>query len=374
MIYRFGLFEVDTAAAELRRKGLLVRIQDQPVRLLIALLEARGQVVSKAQLRSQLWGRDIHVEIDGALSVAVAKLREALGDDAANPRFVATVPRRGYQFIAPVETENGRQTSEPPADSVVPSPIEERESAKSGGGFSKPAIASMIGILLAAGGFSTYVWIRAKHHDPVHSLIVADFANSTGDAVFDGSLRRAAIVQLSQSPWLHIDSDAAIDNALQSLNRPPSQGRVSSEMARQACQPLQADAILSGSISRRASDDYLVLMEIQRCGGGEPLDRASAEAKGRDRVLDALGRMLSDVRQDLGESKATVDRFNVPVEQATTDSLEALNAYRVGYDLRSQGRSRDSIPYFKAAILLDSRFAMAYEQLGSAYTNLGEEK
>jgi tetratricopeptide (TPR) repeat protein len=84
--------------------------------------------------------------------------------------------------------------------------------------------------------------------------------------------------------------------------------------------------------------------------------------------------MLADVRRELGESKGTVERFNIPLEQATTDSLEALNAYRVGYDLRSQGRSQDSIPYFKAAILLDPRFAMAYEQLGSAYTNMGEEK
>jgi eukaryotic-like serine/threonine-protein kinase len=101
MIYRFGLFEVDTAAAELRRKGLLVRIQDQPIRLLIALLEARSQILSKEQLRAQLWAQDIHVEVDGALSVAVAKLREALGDHAANPRFIETVPRRGYRFIAP---------------------------------------------------------------------------------------------------------------------------------------------------------------------------------------------------------------------------------------------------------------------------------
>jgi len=374
MIYRFGLFEVDSATAELRRKGLLIRIQDQPIRLLVALLESHGQIVSKDQLRSQLWNQNIHVEVDGALSVAVAKLREALGDDAANPRFVATVPRRGYQFIAPVEIVKRRETVEQPTNLHSSSSPEIQKAVDGHSGFSNPAIASLVVTLVAAVGVSAYIWMRARQHDPVHELIVTDFANSTGDAVFDGSLRRAAIVQLSQSPWVHIDADAAIDNALQSLNRPPSQGRITPEMARQACQLLNADAILSGSISRRQTDNYLIDLEIRRCGDGKRLSRASAEIKGRDGVLGTLGQLLASIRQDLGESRATMERFNVPLQEATTDSLEALNAYRVGYDLRSKGRSPDSIPYFKAAILLDPRFAMAYIQLGSAYTNMGEEK
>ena len=369
MIYRFGLFEVDTAAAALRRKGLLIRIQDQPIRLLIALLEARGQIVSKEQLRSHLWGQDIHVEVDGALSVAVAKLREALGDDAGNPRFVETVPRRGYRFIAPIESDAARESAEPPA---IPISVESRSPEKTRGGFSKPALISIAVLALATGGVAAYKWMRTK--PAIHSLIVTDFTNSTGDAVFDGSLRRAAIVQLAQSPWLYIDADSAIDHALQNLNRPPSQGQVTPEMARQVCRPMQADAILSGSISRRDSDNYRIELEIHRCGGGKLLSRTSAEVKGRDGVLSTLGGLLVNVRQDLGESRAMTERFNTPLKEATTDSLEALNAYHVGYDLRSKGRSLDSIPYFKAAILLDPKFAMAYEQLGSAYTNMGEEK
>lgn len=378
MIYRFGLFEVDTAAAELRRKGLLVRIQDQPVRLLVALLDARGQVVTKERLRSQLWAQNIHVEVDGAISVAVAKLREALGDDAANPRFIETVTRRGYRFIAPIETGIVEEAAALPAAPVAAPEVQTQPgSGQRGPGLSKVAVASLAGlvvVLLGAGVVAAYKWVRAKPHDPVHSLIVTDFANNTGDAVFDGSLRRAAIVQLQQSPWLYIDADAAIDNALQNLNRPPSQGRVTPEMARQTCQPLQADAILLGSISRRGTDNYQFELEIQRCGDGKRLSRASAEIKGRDRVLGSLGQLLASVRRDLGESRAMIEHFNTPLREATTDSLEALNAYRVGYDLRSKGRSPDSIPYFKAAILLDPKFAMAYEQLGSAYTNMGEEK
>lgn len=364
MIYRFGVFEVDTATAELRRKGLLMRLQDQPARLLIALLEAKGQLVSKEQLRARIWEQGVHVEVDGALSVAVAKLREALKDDAANPRFIETVPRRGYRFIAPIETE----INDAPAPIV---PAENQTAAKR---HSMSTIVWLALVLLAMGGFAAYQWLRTKRHDPVHSLIVTEFANSTGDQVFDGSLRRAAIVQLSQSPWFHIESDAAIDNALQGLNRPPAQGHLTPEMARQACQPLQTEVILSGSISRHDTDNYLIALESHHCGDGKSLSRTSAEVKGRDGVLGTLGQMLAEVRRDLGESKGTVERFNIPLEQATTDSLEALNAYHVGYDLRSQGRSQDSIPYFKAAILLDPRFAMAYEQLGSDYTNIGEEK
>jgi len=367
MIYRFGIFEFDAAKAELRRKGLLVRIQDQPIRLLMALLEARGQILSKEQLRAQLWAQDIHVEVDGALSVAVAKLREALGDDAANPRFIETIPRRGYRFIAPIEVAGA-------AEPVV-APLPPAESRSTFGGLSRILLATVAALFLITAGFAAYRWLSARTADrAVHSLIIADFSNSTGDPVFDGSLRRAAIVQLSQSPSLHIDSDAAIDDALQALNRPPAHGHVTPEMARQACQPLQTEAILSGSISRRGTDNYLISLESNRCGDGERLSRASTEVKGRDGVLGAMGQMLAEVREDMGEPRGTVQRFNIPLEQATTDSLEALHAYRVGYDLRSQGHAQESIPYFKAAIMLDPQFAMAYEQLGSVYTNAGEAK
>lgn len=375
MIYRFGIFEVDAAAGELRRKGLAVRIQDQPFRVLTALLEAQGQTLSKDELRAQVWGSDIHVEVDGALSVAIAKLREALGDNATNPRFIETVPRRGYRFIAVVETIDGARTADPAQVISTAPPVELRPAGGPRRRTSALRNFAAAGALVLLGVFATYIWMRANGGErPVHSLIVADFVNTTRDSVFDGSLRQAAIVQLSQSPWLHVEPDRAIDDALQGLNRPPAQGHVTPEMARQACQPLQVDAVLSGSISRQGTDNYLISLDVYRCGDGQRLSRASTEAKGRDQVLGSLGRMLVGVRQDLGESGDTRQRFSVPIQQATTDSLEALNAYRVGYDLRSRGRSQESIPYFKAAIVLDPQFAMAYEQLGSVYTNMGEEK
>lgn len=376
MIYRFGIFEVDVAAGELRRKGLVVRIQDQPFRVLTALLEAQGRTLSKDDLRAQVWASDIYVEVDGALSVAVAKLREALGDSASNPRFIETVPRRGYRFIAVVETIDGARHAHSAQVTGALKPSVEQK-LEEGPHRSKGALLNFAaaGAFVLLGVFATYIWMRAKRHEqPVHSLIVAEFVNTTGNPVFDGSLRRAAIVQLSQSPWLHVESDRAIDDALQALSRPPAQGHVTAEMARQACQPLQVDAVLSGSISRHGTDIYLISLDGHRCGDGEHVSHASTEIKGRDQVLGALGRMLAGTRQDLGESGETRQRFNVPIEQATTDSLEALNAYRVGYDLRSRGRSQESIPYFRAAIVLDPQFAMAYEQLGSVYTNMGEEK
>jgi eukaryotic-like serine/threonine-protein kinase len=376
MIYRFGIFEVDTTAGELRRKGMVVRIQDQPFRVLTVLLDARGRILSKEELRAQVWASDIHVEIDGALSVAVAKLREALGDNATNPRFIETVPRRGYRFIAVVESIDTAKVADPASIVSAATPLVEQKPNDSPR-LRKTALrnSAAAAVFVLLGVFATYIWMREKGPErPVHSLIIADFANTTGDSVFDGSLRQAEIVQLSQSPWLHVESDRAIDDALQGLSRPPAHGHVTPEMARQACQPLQVDAVLSGSISRHGTDNYLISLDGHRCGDGERLSHASTEVKGRDQVLGALGRMLAGVRQDLGESGGTRQRFNVPIEQATTDSLEALNAYRVGYDLRSRGRSQESIPYFKAAIVLDPQFAMAYEQLGSVYTNMGEEK
>jgi DNA-binding winged helix-turn-helix (wHTH) protein/tetratricopeptide (TPR) repeat protein len=376
MIYRFGIFEVDAVEGELRRKGSLVRIQDQPFRVLTALLDAPGRTLSKDELRARVWASDIHVEVDGALSVAVAKLREALGDSAINPRFIETVPRRGYRLIAAVETVDGTKKADPAEGLSAAAPPDERKLNERP---QRPWIAlrtaAVTGLFVLLGVFATYLWMRVKGRErPVHTLIIADFANTTRDSVFGGSLRRAAIVQLSQSPWLHIESDPAIDEALQGLSRPPAQGNLTPEMARQACQPLHAEAVLSGSISRQGTDNYLISLDVNRCEDGERLSHWSTEVKGRDQVLGSLGRMLTGVRQDLGESGDTRQRFNVPIEQATTDSLEALDAYRVGYDLRSRGRSQESIPYFKAAIVLDPQFAMAYEQLGSVYTNMGEEK
>ena len=375
-IYKFGVFEANTARGELLRKGMKIRLQEQPFRLLTALLETPGDLVSKEQLRERLWPGNTYVETDVSLSVAVGKLREALGDDATSPRFVETVPRRGYRFLAPVQ----KLHPSPPVVPLVTVPAAINDTNSSvlaparGATLRKWSIALLALAVVAAA--SIYYWFtsRSRPAASVHSVVISDFTNSTGDPVFDASLRRALTLQLAQSPAFLVHSDAAIDEALQGLGRPPSLDHVTPEIARQVCLPLGADVTLTGSVSRAGYDHFSILVEADRCGDGSHLVQASKNVVGRDRVLPAVGQLLVNIRRHLGESNSSLRRFNVPIQQASTDSLDALNAYRVGLDLRSRGKHPDSIPFFKAAILLDTQFAMAYEQAGSVLYNLGEQE
>ena len=224
-IYTFGVFQVDVERNELLRKGITVRLQDQPFRLLLALLEAEGVVVSKEKLRERLWPGNTFVEVDVSLSVAVGKLREALGDDAANPRYIETVPRRGYRFIAPV------QKLEP---AVQPAPSIPAARKKSLVPFAAALqryrtrnaiiLISTGAAILAAGLIYYSSSRRTLPPGGVHSVVVSDFTNNTGDPIFDGSLRRALIVELAQSPSFLVHSDITIDEALQDLGRPPAAG------------------------------------------------------------------------------------------------------------------------------------------------------
>lgn len=353
-----------------------VRLQEQPFLVLLTLLEFHGEVVSKETLRSRLWPDDRFVEVDVSLSVAVAKLREALGDEASNPRFIETIPRRGYRFLAQLSV------LQLPTPAIA---VESRQSPPlTGERATRPAGSPRsvsVKVIVAVGSALAFIVAGAivyRHFkttpaaDGIESVIVAEFTNTTGDPIFDETLRRATIVQISQSPSFEVFSDASIDDALQGLGRPPARGQITAEVARQACQPLEAESILSGSVSRQGMDHFNVSVEANRCGDGKRLSGESAQVVGRDQVIDALGRVLVDMRHDLGESRSSLKQFNVQIGQATTDSLEALNAYRVGSDLRANGRPMDAVPFFKAAVVLDPRFAMAYEQMGSAYSNIGE--
>jgi len=388
VIYRFGIFEADVLNGQLLRRGMKVRIQDQPFRLLIALLEADGNIVGKDALRSRLWPSDTYIEVDTSLSVAVAKLREALGDEAANPRFIETVPRRGYRFVAPVHRlEEGVTPQKPSPTPAVPDLIDASDrvvpqTLSSVASPSSPRSLTrrwwLVAATLAAAAASWLALSFYQNRQPsekglTRGVVISEFINSTGDSAFDGSLRQALIVGLTQSPTFVVHSDAALDEALQGLGRPPALSHVTPAIARQACLPLGADFTMTGSIDGHGTDHYVIAVEVDRLRDGRQVTRTIEEVVGRDRVLPTIGHLLTRLRQRLGESKTNLQRFNVALEQATTDSLDALNAYRVGLDLRSRGKQPDSIPLFKAAIVLDPKFAMAYEQPGSVFYNVGEQ-
>src|SRR6266850_1739404 len=346
-ILRFGVFEVDVRAGELRKQGVRIKLQEQPFHVLTLLLQRPGDIVTREELRSQNWPADTFVDFDNSLNTAVNKLREALGDSADSPRFVETLPRRGYRFIAPVVGVDGT-TRGTTAGVSASAPPRRRK------------IVATVAVAVLAAGIAGGLFWRARQAPRLtekDTIVLGDFANSTGDAVFDGTLREGLSVQLEQSPFLSLVSEEGIHQTLRMMER-PANTRLTPEITREVCQRTSSAAALDGSIALIGAR-YTLILKAVNCVNGELLASTEAQANDKSRVLDALGKAASEMRRRLGESLSTVQKYNTPLEQATTSSLEALQAYTLG------GKSVDfptAIPFLQRAIQLDPGFAMAYDQ------------
>jgi len=202
------------------------------------------------------------------------------------------------------------------------------------------------------------------------TIVLADFTNTTGDAVFDDTLKIALSVALTQSPFLDVLSESKVATNLKLMSRPPGTP-VIAEVARELCVRANSKAYIAGSISALGSE-YVLGLKAINCHDGDVLVQEQAIAKTKESVLDALGGAASKLRGALGESLATVQKFNVPLDQATTSSLEALKARSIGVKTARAKGDTESIPFFKRAVDLDPNFALAYVDLGIAYTNLGQ--
>jgi class 3 adenylate cyclase/Flp pilus assembly protein TadD/predicted Ser/Thr protein kinase len=234
------------------------------------------------------------------------------------------------------------------------------------------AIAGSI-IVVAALASGSWLFLPRKTHalTDKDTIVLADFTNTTGDAVFDGTLRQGLSVQLEQSPFLSIISDREIQRTLKMMDQKPD-AKLTPETARDLCQRTESAADLEGSIAQIGTQ-YLLTVKAVNCASGETLASSEAQATDKNHVLDALGNTASDIRKKLGESLSTVKKFDTPLDQATTSSLEALQAYSLGREaLLAKGDYMGSIPVLKRATGLDPNFAMAYASLGTVYHNLGD--
>jgi eukaryotic-like serine/threonine-protein kinase len=201
------------------------------------------------------------------------------------------------------------------------------------------------------------------------TIVLSDFANSTGEPVFDDALKQALAVDLGQSPFLNILSDRKVSETLQLMGR-SSTDRVTAEMAREICLRTGTKALLKGSISRLGSQ-YVIGLEAVNCNSGDTLAKEQEEATSKEAVLKALDKVASRMRSELGESLASVQKFDVPIE-ATTSSLEALKTFSMGVTTEREKGDANAIPFVKRAIELDPNFAVAYAVLGVMYANLGQ--
>ena len=368
--YQFGPFQVNPASGELLKQGERVRLQDQPFRLLVILLENHGQVLTREEIRNRIWQENTYVDFDSSLRVAVRKLREALGDDADSPTYIETIPKRGYRFLVPVVSLSD-STHAPVADTefVPPDAEADQKFAKSG-----VRTSTWLWILIAVlviGAVSSATFIHApRKFAGSDTAVLADFTNSTGDPVFDGTLRQGIEVQLEQSPYLSLVSDERIQQTLHLMGQ-PSDARLTPQLAREVCERTAAKAVLEGSIASMGSQ-YVLGLRARDCSTGDVLDEELVQAAKKEDVLGALDRIASRFRTRVGESLATVEKHDTPLAEATTPSLEALKAYSTGFQVvASQGESA-ALPFFKRAVELDPQFAASHAALGLMYGATGE--
>jgi tetratricopeptide (TPR) repeat protein/predicted Ser/Thr protein kinase len=231
-----------------------------------------------------------------------------------------------------------------------------------------PAAVFLVAALIGVGWY-------LRSHSPTgltekDTIVLADFTNTTGDAVFDDTLKQGLSVQLSQSPFLNLLPERKVIETLKLMGRTPGE-RLTQEVAREICVRTNSKAMLSGSISSLGSQ-YVIGLKAVNCNSGDALAQEQVEAAAKEQVLKALDKAATSLREKLGESLSSVQKYDAPVEQATTSSLEALKAYSEGIRIRPLKGDSAALPLFKRAIELDPNFAVAYDVLGISYSNLGE--
>jgi serine/threonine protein kinase/tetratricopeptide (TPR) repeat protein len=231
------------------------------------------------------------------------------------------------------------------------------------------ALAVVVAVALGVGAW-LYFARKAQALTEKDTIVLSDFTNTTGDAIFDDTLKTALNVSLRQSPFLNVLSDSEVAKTLQQMTR-PADTRITPELARELCQRAGSKAYLAGSIGSLGSQ-YVLGLKAVNCRSGDTLAEEQVTAASKEKVLDTLGGAATKLRGELGESLATVQKLDVPLEEATTSSLEALKAYSLGGKAQNEKGSAAALPYNQRAIQLDPNFAMGYLAVGSNYSSLGE--
>ncbi len=229
------------------------------------------------------------------------------------------------------------------------------------------------GLVVIAAAAGTYLYLgrrQPRHLTERDTVVFADFTNQTGDSIWDYTLKQGLAVALRQSPFLNILPDDQVAATLRLMERPPG-SPMAGEVAREVCQRAGSRAYIAGSIAA-LGNQYVLGLKAVGCVGGETLAEEQATAAGKENVMDALDHEAAKLREKLGESLASVQKFDTPLTVDTTSSLEALRAYTLGEKARDEADDAEAIPFFQRAIGLDPNFAMAHEQLGVCYVWLGE--
>jgi eukaryotic-like serine/threonine-protein kinase len=390
---KFGPYEVDTRAGELRKQGSKIRLQEKPLRVLAALAAQPGTLVTREELKKRLWPDDTFVDFETGLNTAVSKLREALNDDPEYPRYIETVPRRGYRFLAQPRNGDGEDharlhesppstaPSKPSPASLAPAKsIAESESAEVSVDYVSPTgarptvwrrsrgwIAALALLVIVVAGVAFWLmrgWpafsFRARD-----SVLIADFENQTGDPRFDNALGTAFAVSIEQSRYANVFPQTRLDSVLTRMERPAHE-RITPTLGREICQRENVRGLIAVGITR-TGQEYALTAQLIDPQTGETVRSYTERSYGEDHILEAVDVLAREIREALGESLYQIHEANKPLPQVTTQSLSALQQYADGSTLWQQGKYFDAGTLYKEAITADPGFAMAHAALGNAY-------
>jgi DNA-binding winged helix-turn-helix (wHTH) protein/tetratricopeptide (TPR) repeat protein len=377
-LLEFGPFRMDLEERVLMRDREAIALSPKAFETLLVLVQHSERVVLKDDLMKTLWP-DTFVE-ESNLSQHIFQLRKALGDKAHDPEYIVTVPGRGYRFAQKVA-----EITEADGDLVVHSrsvqrmTVEETESTQDSAALTsfsrlrKRPWNWILGGVVVAGllALASAFVLRLRRPPPMNEadlVLVSDFVNTTGDPIFDGTLKQALTVKLAESPYFSIAPDSTTRKTLSSMGRPADE-RVVPPIAGEVCQREGAKVVVGGSILS-LGNKYVLDVDSTNCLTGASVAHQQIEALDREQVLSKLGQVIPPLRRKLGESVSSIQKFDTPIELATTKSLAALKAFTLGTQKRAQGQESESIPFFKMAIELDPDFAMAYAGVGSVNANL----
>jgi DNA-binding winged helix-turn-helix (wHTH) protein/tetratricopeptide (TPR) repeat protein len=394
-LYRFDEFELDSSKRLLSRNQEPIPLTPKAFDVLSFLVLNPGRVVTKEELLKAVWP-DSFVE-EGNLAQYISTLRKALGESSC---LIVTVPGRGYQFAAqvqaqaaplpagiPVETlpearpgdvfvqrvrERTRVVYEdvPAAPPAQPQPalLLQGKTSSRAGVWRWVGASALAGALLALA--ATQAWKHFAHPPQLSDVVMAGFTNTTGDATFDSTLNQALVIDLEQSPFLNLLPKSKVMETLAMMQRKGDEA-LTPELAGEVCERNNAQAVLHGAIAKLGSK-YLLTLTADSCVSGKHVAGYKAEANSKEEILPALDTVAGRVRRQLGESAASLERFQTPIEQATTSSLEALRIYSQAQESLDRIEPRAALEFYQRAVALDPKFASAYYGMGATYYRLSD--
>ena len=361
---RFGTFRLELETAELYKNGTLIKLQPQPFKVLALLAGHTGQLVTREQLQQEIWGRETFVDFEKGLNFCIKQIRDALGTDADAPRYIETLPRRGYRFIAPVEVCDHSSAVARVAPvaalgaqaAVLPRP--QRWSWLIGG-----AAAVLAGVAALA---LWHPWRPRLVFQQRDWVLIASFENRTGEPIFDGTLEYALERELSNSRFVNVvPRDRILDTF--KLMRKPADTRLDGALGREVClRDGGIRALLTGRIEK-LDTAYLLSAQIVDPIPGVAVASVSEEATSQREVVQVLRRMADGVRAKLGEALPLINQNEQKLAKVTTPSLKALQLYSQASVAADQGKFEAAIELMNQAVAEDSSFASAHLELGIWY-------